>query len=121
MIETQHALGGRTLLLVEDDYWIAQDMVGMLEAGGAVILGPAASVEGAIELIDRTENIDGAVLDINLQGVLAWLVADALLQRGVRFVFASGYDSSVVPAHYSEVVLLQKPITLNKIVHALFG
>lgn len=121
MIETKHALGGRTLLLVEDDYWIAQDMVGMLEACGAMVIGPAASVEAAIELIDRTEHIDGAVLDINLQGVLAWPIADALLQRGVRFVFVSGYDSSIVPVHYSEIVCLQKPITMRKLVEGLFG
>lgn len=121
MIETKHPFGGRTLLLAEDDYWIAQDMVGMLEAGGAVVIGPVASVEDAIELIDRTEHIDGAVLDINLQGVLAWPIADALLQRDVRFVFASGYDGSIVPAHYSEIVRLQKPVTLNKIVNGLFG
>lgn len=121
MVENKHALGGRTLLLVEDDYWIAQDMVGQLEAAGAEVIGPVASVEAAIELIDRTEHIDGAVLDINLQGVLAWAIADVLLQRGVRFVFASGYNGSIVPAHYSEIVRLQKPVTLNKIVTGLFG
>lgn len=121
MIENKHALGGRTLLLVEDDYWIAQDMVDILEACGAVVIGPAASVEAAIELIDQTEHIDGAVLDVNLQGAMAWPIADALLQRGVRFVFASGYNGSIVPAPYSEIVCLQKPMKLNKIVNGLFG
>lgn len=121
MVKNKLALGGRTLLLAEDDYWIAQDMVGQLEAAGAEVIGPVASVKAAIELIDRTEHIDGAILDVNLQGVLAWPIADVLLQRGVRFVFASGYDGSIIPAHYPGVARFQKPVTVNKIVDGLFG
>lgn len=49
------------------------------------------------------ESIDAAVLDINLQGEAVFPVADALIERGIPFVFATGYDQSAVPAPYERV------------------
>lgn len=114
-------LTGRIVLLVEDDYFIAEDMACQLEARGADVVGPVASVDAAIELIGRTERIDGAIVDINLQGMMSWPVADALLRRGVRFVFATGYDSASIPARYAEIVRCEKPGTPDKTAKALFG
>lgn len=121
MIETTRSLNGRTILLVEDDYFIAQDMARTLNTDGVDVIGPVASVEAAMKLIDRTEQIDGAVLDINLQGTLSWPIAEAFLERGVRFVFATGYDSSVIPSRYAEIVPLQKPVTYNNILTGLLA
>ena len=80
MNETKTMLTGRRILLVEDEFFIAEDMACQLEAGGAEVIGPVASVDAAIELIEQTERIDGAVVDVNLQGVMSWPVADALLR-----------------------------------------
>lgn len=121
MAESTALLTGRSVLLVEDDYFIAEDMACQLEACGAEVIGPVASVDAAIELIEQTERIDGAVVDINLQGVMAWPIADALLRRGVRFVFATGYDSASIPERYAEIVRCQKPATPDKTAEALFG
>ena len=121
MTESKTLLTGRCVLLVEDDYFIAVDMACQLDASGAEVIGPVASVDAAIELIEQTERIDGAVVDINLQGVMAWPIADALLRRGVRFVFVTGYDSASIPARYAEIVRCEKPATLDKVAKALFG
>lgn len=82
-------LAKRRILLVEDEYLIAVDLVRSFEATGAEVVGPVASVDDALDLLDDTEHLDGAVLDINLQGEMAYAVADALTARGVPFLFAS--------------------------------
>ncbi|MEG3166341.1 response regulator [Sphingomonas sp. PB2P19] len=121
MTNTKTMLTGQSVLLVEDDYLIADDMACLLEAGGAEVIGPVASVDTAIALIERTERIDGAIVDVNLQGVMSWPIADALLERGVPCVFTTGYDKSSILARYADVVRCEKPVDLNKIVKALFG
>jgi len=119
--ETKIMLAGRKVLLVEDEYFIAEDMAYQLKAGGAEVVGPVASVDAAIGLIEQTKRIDGAVVDINLQGVMSWPVADALLRRGVPFVFATGYDRASIPARYAHVVCCEKPVCTDRIGRALFG
>ena len=110
-----------TVLLVEDEYFIVDDMVCSFEASGAEIVGPAASVEGALDLIAETERLDGAVIDVNLRGEMAFPVADALLARGVPFVFATGYDKTSIPARYAHVTRCEKPVHPEKIARALFA
>lgn len=121
MTEIASKLTRRRILLVEDEFFIAEEMVYLLEAGGAEVLGPVASVGAAIDLIDQTEHIDGAVLDVNLRGLKSWPVADALLRRGVPFIFATGYDGASIPANYAEIECYEKPFNSNMIGAALFG
>lgn len=102
-------LGGRRVLVVEDDYMIAMDVVDVLRGCGAAIVGPVATVEEALHLI-QSEKIDGASLDINLAGERVYPVADALAARGVPFIFASGYDPNVIPAIYANVPQCDKPV-----------
>lgn len=118
---TKTMLTGRAVLLVEDEYFIADDMADQLQAGGAEVVGPVASVDAAIGLIEQAERIDAAVVDVNLQGAMSWPVADALLRRGVPFVFATGYDRAAIPARYAEIVSCEKPVTPDNIAKALFG
>ena len=121
MNETRAVLTGRIILLVEDEYLIADDMTCQLEAGGAKVVGPVASVDAAIGLIEQTERIDGAIVDLNLQGVMSWPILDALLQRGVPCVLTTGYDKASIPARYAEIVRCEKPTTSDKAAKALFG
>ncbi len=72
------------------------------------MIGPAASVEDALELLDGEHQIDGAVLDINLRGDRAYPIADVLRARSVPFVFATGYDAWVIPDHYAGLPSLEK-------------
>ena len=121
MTKAAGTLAGRRVLLVEDEYFIVDDMVRSFEAGGALVVGPVASVDEALDLVGRGERLDGAVLDVNLQGEMAYPVADALAARGVPFVFATGYDDASIPARYARVTRYQKPVDPDKIGKALFG
>ena len=114
----RHFLSGQRLLVVEDDYMIAMDVVEALEACGATIIGPVATVEDALDLI-ATEKIDGASLDINLGGTRVYPVADALAAQNVPFIFASGYDPKVIPLAYADIPLCDKPVSSTSLIKAL--
>ncbi|MGK7295350.1 MAG: hypothetical protein ACNS61_05875 [Candidatus Wenzhouxiangella sp. M2_3B_020] len=94
---TLTTLSGRTILLVEDDFFIAEDLAASCEAAGASVVGPAASASEARDLVSRVERLDGAMLDVNLRGETSFELADMLLERGVPVLFTSGYDRGVVP------------------------
>lgn len=102
------SLAHRRVLVVEDEYFIADDMARALQSLGAEVVGPAPTLDKALALL-AAERVDAAVLDINLRGETVFPVADALRERGVRFVFATGYDPSVVPPEYRDVPRWEKP------------
>jgi CheY-like chemotaxis protein len=103
------------ILLVEDEYMIAQDMAYELRALGADVVGPASSVERALRLIEEDPAIDTGFLDLNLNGERAYPVAEALLARGARVVFTTGYDEAVIDARYAGVPRCIKPVTRMKL------
>ena len=96
-------LRGKAVLVVEDEFMIAMDYAMYLEAMGATVVGPVSSVPQALAML-REQPIDAAVLDIDLQGTKAFMVADALMERRIGFVFASGYDDIVIPERFSGVI-----------------
>jgi CheY-like chemotaxis protein len=118
--ESGHMLKGKHILLVEDEYFIVQDMARVFAAAGAVVVGPAASVAESLRLLAATPALDGAVLDINLQGEMVFPLADALINRNVPFVFATGYDEDVIPSRFAGVTRYEKPVNPDQIVRALF-
>lgn len=117
--ETRGPLRDRRILVVEDDYLLAEDLRSELEAQGAQVLGPAPSVPRALALLSADPPLDAAVLDMNLGGQMVYPVADALLGRGIRFVFVTGYNRSVVPDPYARVACLEKPLNLRLLLRAL--
>jgi len=116
----EHRLGGKRILLVEDDYPIARAMGREFATYGAEILGPAATVRDSLALI-QSQSFDAAVLDINLRGDSVYPVADALAARGIPFVFATGYDRTIVPERFSGRPCCEKPVGAAELTDALFG
>ena len=114
-------LAGRHILVVEDEYAIAVDIVFSFQEAGAKIVGPAATVDDALKLVKDEPRIDCAVIDLNLRGEMAFPVADALAERGVPYIFATGYDPSVVPPRHANVTLCEKPITPSRIAEAILA
>ena len=106
------ALRGRRLLVVEDEYLIAASLARGLEGRGAEVVGPAGSVRDALALVEAAGGrLDGAVLDINLRDERVYPVADALVARGVPFIFLTGYDARVIPDAYAGVPRCEKPVS----------
>lgn len=109
----------KRILLVEDEYMIAMDMEYELQQMGATVLGPVPTVDEARRMAESEPRIDFAILDLNLGGERAYLVADKLMDRGVPLVFITGYDESMIPQRYSDVPRYNKPITHSALQHAL--
>jgi DNA-binding response OmpR family regulator len=107
------------ILVVEDEYMLADELRTELANAGAVVLGPVGTVEDALSLIGKEPHIDGAILDVNLRGQAAYPVAEKLAARGVPFVFATGYDASVIPNRFADVVRCEKPINIRKIAQTI--
>jgi CheY-like chemotaxis protein len=112
---------GLRILVVEDEYFIANDMVEVLEGHGAEVVGPSASVSDALELIRKGGPIDGAIVDINLHGELAFPVARELSMCHVPFVFATGNDAGAIPECYQHILRCEKPVDFVKVASALFA
>ncbi len=121
MPDGSELLNGRRVLVVEDEYFIADDMRRVFEENGAQVIGPVGSIDDALAIIDETPRIDGAVLDINLREVMVFPVADALRARGVPFVFATGYEENAVPKRLRDAIHCEKPIEPVRLAKALFG
>jgi CheY-like chemotaxis protein len=115
-------LRGHRLLIVEDEYLIAADLAASLEKVGAEVVGPAASVKEALELVQEDAGqLDAAVLDINLRGEQVFPVADVLARRGVPFVFTTGYDGVAVPSPYAGVPRFEKPVNNAELARLLLN
>lgn len=109
----------KRILVVEDEYMIAEDMAQDLRAMGVEVVGPVPSVERALAAVEAESDLDGAVLDINLKGHMVYPVVDALRARNVPVLFTTGYDASAIPARYANVEHCEKPLTGSRLKTAL--
>jgi CheY-like chemotaxis protein len=116
---TDSPLSGRRILVIEDEMMVAMLLEDMLTDLGCTVLGPAARVHQALTLIATTGAPDAAVLDVNLNGQKSYPVADALLARGVPFLFATGYHRDSVMNGYRSFPQLQKPFKRSELSDAL--
>ena len=112
-------LRDRRILVVEDEYLIAMSLQDALETAGSIVVGPAPSVDKALQTIDSESHIDAAVLDVNLGGALSYGVADKLIARKIPFIFTSGYEDNVLRSRYSGVKNCPKPYLFQAIEEAL--
>jgi len=112
---------GRRILVVEDEYMVAEDLRIELEDMGAEVLGPVPSLAGALALLATGALPDAAILDVNLGGEMVFPLAEALRERGVPFMFATGYDAWFLPAAYAEVPRCEKPFHVARCLRTLFG
>lgn len=113
------SLSSRRFLVVEDEYFLADEVARELERLGAEVVGPFADHDDALALVESAAPVDAAILDINVRGQTIYDVVDALRARGVPIVFATGYDQSVVPPPYEDVPRLEKPFELRALTDCL--
>lgn len=113
-------LAGKRVLIVEDEGMIGMLFETVLSDLGVEVAGVAQSATGALEIIEKTsDQLDGALLDVNLAGELAFPVADALRSRGIGFVFLTGYESGALPVRFACDPVLRKPVATPDLLEAL--
>lgn len=99
----------RNILVLEDEPLVAMMLQDQLEGLGIHVIGPANNLKSAIQLAEFS-NLDGALLDLNINGAYATKVADMLRARGVPFVFVTAYERPP-GLRYRDVSVLRKPFT----------
>jgi DNA-binding response OmpR family regulator len=115
---TSGDLDGFRVLVVEDDYIVAQEVSSTLRERGAMVVGPVPDVAKGRSLAE-TNRIDCALLDVNLKGQLVFDLAHLLIDKGIRPIFTTGYDTSFLPADLRDSVCLQKPVDTEDLVRSI--
>jgi CheY-like chemotaxis protein len=111
----------RRVLVVEDEMLIGMLLEDMLADLGPYSVAVVPRVNEALALVER-ERFDLAILDVHVNGQPVFPVADSLVQRGIPFVFATGYGERGLPEQYRNRPILQKPFgkdDLEKMMAAL--
>ncbi|MEQ5788997.1 response regulator [Erythrobacter sp. NFXS35] len=114
-------LQGCRVLVVEDEFLLADELRGELEQAGAEVVGPIGHLAGAMALASAQSGIDAAVLDLNLGGDEVFPLADLLTARGVPLIFSTGYDPVSLPVRFADVQACVKPVSLSQVIAALQG
>ena len=90
-------LNGKRVLVVEDNYLLAMDLVDELEAANAVVVGPC----------------------VNLGGENTFHLADRLKALDVPYIFFTGYDKHVLPERFADDECISKPELPSTVVRQL--
>ncbi|MDR0184202.1 response regulator [Lysobacter arvi] len=107
-------MGGKTLLLAEDEMYVAMTLSDLLSEAGYRVF-TAARLGDALGLAER-EHIDCAILDINLHGEQVYPLCERLKQSGVPFFFTSAYGAEGIAERYRDVAMVPKPYTCEEVV-----
>lgn len=115
---TDSALSGCRIVIVEDDYYQAQDSREILERAGAKVIAVSARVPNLAGLLEEGR-IDAALIDINLGGDVSFDFARELARGGIPFAFLTGYDPGVLPEDLAGRPCLSKPAEAGRVVSVL--
>jgi len=97
----------KSILVVEDEYFLADDCVSLIKEAGLDVVGPLASLKDALELVDGGGTFDAALLDVNLQGHTVFPLLDIVLEKRLPVAIYTGYPT--LPKQYAAVATFLKP------------
>lgn len=108
-----------SVLIVEDEPLIAMMLEDFIDSLGHQVAGTVDSVTDALAHIDGG-SFDIAILDVHLRdGEASWPVADALADKGIVFLLATGGHVEPPPPRHASAPLLPKPFTMDGVKAAL--
>ena len=113
-------LAGKTILVIEDDYLIGEQLADILLIEGARVLGPFGWLSDATNAArDVPAGVDAALVDINLHGEKSYPAVDILLSRDIPVIFMTGYGPGSIEEPYSECRQCAKPFSRRELLEAL--
>lgn len=115
---TDRPLLGYRIIILEDDYYQAEDSRLTLEQAGAKVIAVTATAPNLDELL-AGGRIDAALIDINLGPTLSLDFARELGARGIPFAFLTGYDAEMLPEDLAGRPCLSKPADMARIIATL--
>jgi DNA-binding response OmpR family regulator len=102
------ALSGKRVLVVEDEMLVALLVEDVLSEAGCIIIGPFARLAPALAAA-RVELFDMALLDVNVANEKVFPVAYVLEERGIPFLFVTGYGDVGLPKEHPGWEACSKP------------
>jgi light-regulated signal transduction histidine kinase (bacteriophytochrome) len=118
LVSNLDATGARApyrILVAEDSFLLVTLLQDLFDALGWEMVGPATRLVDALELA-RLATCDAALLDVNLDGTQSWEVGAVLRERGIPFVFGTGYDvSTILPEGLKGSPVIGKPYQLSEL------
>ncbi|RYE98726.1 MAG: hypothetical protein EOO77_36745 [Oxalobacteraceae bacterium] len=118
MTTVVRSLAECTVLVVDDDYYLAENTRELLAGVGALVLGPYGSEADVLACL--THVVPGyAVLDLNLGSGPNFDIARGMKALGIPTILVTGYDESIIPPDLADLPCLQKPITGSRLIAAV--
>jgi PAS domain S-box-containing protein len=102
-------ISGNRVLIVEDEALVAMVVTESLTTLGCSVVGPFSRCSDAIAALEADE-IDAAILDVNLDGEMVYPLADLLSKRGVPYIFVTGYGAESIDVRFTHIPVIQKPV-----------
>jgi CheY-like chemotaxis protein len=113
------SMEGLFVLVVEDEPIVALDLQDILENAGAIVIGPANTLDHALELI-ASKSIDCAVLDVRLSGQTSFAAARQLAEKNIRWVFYTGNaDEIALRKDWPSCMVISKPVQPDHLLAAI--
>lgn len=107
-------LAGIRVLVVEDEALVSMLLEDFLADLGCTVVAVAATLAKGLDLVrDPALAVDGATLDVNLGGEKVFPIADLLRDRGIPFVFATGYGRNGLPPRFADCSVIPKPFGIE--------
>lgn len=118
-IRPPSSIAGKRVLIIEDEALFAMDLQEELENAGSVVVGPVGTLEDAIAIAER-EEIDAAVVDVDLHGQQSYPAADILQRKGTPFLWHTGLvERETFARDYPGVPVVQKPSRLDDVLSVI--
>jgi CheY-like chemotaxis protein len=112
--------GGLKILMIEDEYLVAEEIRLCLKGAGFSEIEHAGTEDAALKHLSNGR-WDAAVVDANLDGRKIDTVADALFERGIPFVIVTGYARESLPERLASVTVVEKPFRSKALVDAVLS
>jgi CheY-like chemotaxis protein len=108
-IAVEQLLANYRVLIIEDEYFLAQDLEAALKSFGMEVIARIGDVTAALDQLARG-GFDVAVLDLNLRGDKAFSNCRRIEgEKWIPFVFATGYGPEMIPDRFADVIRCEKP------------
>jgi CheY-like chemotaxis protein len=118
MDEMEMAIEGARIFVVEDESVITMLLQDMFEELNCEVVSLASRFQDALDKAN-TLSFEVAILDVNLNGQRTFPIAEALVARGLPFIFATGYGAAAVPEIFRAAPVLQKPFRIADLERAV--
>lgn len=112
------SLKGCRILILEDEYFLADDLERALKERGATVIGPIPAFSEAKAHV-ANHDLDAVVMEVRLRGEATYSIADDLARRHIPFVFATGYSADTIPKRFQCVPRWTKPYYVEEVVDHL--